>query len=145
MALRAGVQTGVALDPMYGEALSTALAVHLLREYGTSALGPKRHPGGLPREKLVRAVEYISGSTGHRANCFRDCSGSLPESLSLYQALQRVYRPVALPVCRRGQSEKSEGTFNHRQVHHQRSCTSCRFRRSEPSYSSFQETFRLTS
>jgi len=59
MALRAGVRTGAACEPMYGEALSTALAVHLLREYGTSALGPKRHSGGLPREKLVRAVEYI--------------------------------------------------------------------------------------
>src|SRR6202012_1691926 len=59
MALRAGVRTGAASEPMYGEALSTALAVHLLREYGTSALGPKRHSGGLPREKLVRAVEYI--------------------------------------------------------------------------------------
>jgi AraC family transcriptional regulator len=39
MALRAGVQTGDALDRMYGEALSTALAVHLLREY--SAAEPK--------------------------------------------------------------------------------------------------------
>jgi AraC family transcriptional regulator len=34
LALRAGVQSGAALDGMYGEALSTALAVHLLREYG---------------------------------------------------------------------------------------------------------------
>src|SRR5258708_38231331 len=59
MALRAGVQAGAALDRMYGEALSTALAVHLLREYGAAGLGPKRQYGGLPREKLVRAVEYI--------------------------------------------------------------------------------------
>jgi AraC family transcriptional regulator len=59
MALRAGVQTGAALDRMYGEALSTALTVHLLREYGAAVLGPKRQYGGLPREKLVRAVEYI--------------------------------------------------------------------------------------
>ena len=59
MALRAGVQTGAALDRMYGEALSTALAVHLLREYGAAVLGPKRQYGGLTREKLVRAVEYI--------------------------------------------------------------------------------------
>ena len=59
MALRAGVQTGAALDRMYGEALSTALAVHLLREYGAAVLGPKRQYGGLPREKLVRALEYI--------------------------------------------------------------------------------------
>jgi AraC family transcriptional regulator len=60
MALRAGIQSGDALDRMYGEALSTALAVHLLREYGAPVLGPKRqYGGGLPREKLVRAVEYI--------------------------------------------------------------------------------------
>jgi AraC family transcriptional regulator len=59
MALLAGVRNGAACDPMYGEALSTALAVHLLREYGAAVLGPKRHSGGLPREKLVRAVEYI--------------------------------------------------------------------------------------
>ena len=59
MALRAGIQTGDALDRMYGEAISTALAAHLLREYGAAVLGPKRPYGGLPREKLVRAVEYI--------------------------------------------------------------------------------------
>jgi AraC family transcriptional regulator len=59
MALRAGVQTGDAIDGMYGEGLSTALAVHLLREYGATVLGPKRQYGGLTRAKLVRAVEYI--------------------------------------------------------------------------------------
>jgi AraC family transcriptional regulator len=59
MALRAGVQTGAAVDRMYGEALSTALAVHLLREYSAAVLGPKKQDGGLPREKLVRAIEYI--------------------------------------------------------------------------------------
>ena len=59
MALRAGVQTGAALDRMYGEALSTALAVHLLREYGAAAPGPKRQYGRLPREKLLRAIEYV--------------------------------------------------------------------------------------
>jgi AraC family transcriptional regulator len=59
LALRAGIQNGDALDRMYGEALSTALAVHLIREYGAAVLGPKRKCGGLPREKLVRAVEYI--------------------------------------------------------------------------------------
>jgi AraC family transcriptional regulator len=59
LALRAGIQSGDALHRMFGEALSTALAVHLLREYGAAVLKPKRQPSGLPREKLVRAVEYI--------------------------------------------------------------------------------------
>jgi AraC family transcriptional regulator len=59
MALRAGVQSGAALDRMYGEGLSTALAAHLLREYGATVLRPKSQYGGLTRAKLVRAVEYI--------------------------------------------------------------------------------------
>jgi len=59
LALQAGVQSGAALDRLYGEALSTALAVYLLREYGAAVVGPKRQYGGLSREKLVRAVAYI--------------------------------------------------------------------------------------
>jgi len=59
MALRAGVQSGDAHDRMYGEGLSTALAAHLLREYGAAPIRPKRQNGGLPRAKLVRAIEYI--------------------------------------------------------------------------------------
>jgi len=59
MALRAGVQSGAALDRMYGEALSTALAVHLLCEYGVAVLRPKRQYGRLPPKKLARAVQYI--------------------------------------------------------------------------------------
>jgi len=59
MALRAGVQSGAALDRMYGEGLSTALAAHLLREYGAAVLRPKRQYGRLPCQKLARAVEYI--------------------------------------------------------------------------------------
>jgi AraC family transcriptional regulator len=64
MALRAGVQTGDAFDHMYGEGLSRALAAHLLREYGAAVLRLKRQYGGLPREKLVRAVEYIQDQLG---------------------------------------------------------------------------------
>src|SRR5262249_9034650 len=46
-------------DRMYGEALSTALAVHLLRKYGSVSTGPQRAHGGLSREKLTRVLEYI--------------------------------------------------------------------------------------
>jgi AraC family transcriptional regulator len=95
MALRAGVQSGDALDRIYGEALSTALAVHLLREYGAAMLRPKRQYGGLPREKLVRAVEHIqdqlntdltvsgiaqavSMSPDHFTRLFKESSGQSP-------------------------------------------------------------------
>jgi len=60
MALQAGIQTGDSVDRMYGEALSTALAVHLLRKYGAAVPGAKNRYGGLPREKLVRVIELLS-------------------------------------------------------------------------------------
>lgn len=59
MALRDGLRGGRGGDAMYGEALSTALAVHLLREYGGIAVRPERAHAGLSREKLMCAIEYI--------------------------------------------------------------------------------------
>ena len=46
------------LSHMYAEALSTALAVHLLREYGAAVLGPKRQYGGC-RAKSWRALSNM--------------------------------------------------------------------------------------
>ena len=59
MALRASVQARRASDRMYGEAMSTALAVHLLREYGGIGAKLQQAHRGLSREKLMRAIEYI--------------------------------------------------------------------------------------
>jgi len=59
LALLGGMQDWHAGDMLYGESLSTALAIHLLREYGGTAVRPQGAPRGLPREKLVRAIEYI--------------------------------------------------------------------------------------
>ena len=95
LALRAGIQTGDALDRMYGEAFSTALAVHLLREYGAVMLVPKARYGGLTRAKLVRAVEYIQAqldagltvsgiahavgmSRNHFTKLFKESTGQTP-------------------------------------------------------------------
>ena len=59
MALRDGLQAGRADDAMYGESLSLTLAVHLLRRYAAVPAGLQRLRGGLSREKLMLAVEYI--------------------------------------------------------------------------------------
>ena len=53
LALLGGMQDWHAGDMLYGESLSTALAIHLLREYGGTAVRPQGAPRGLPREKLV--------------------------------------------------------------------------------------------
>jgi len=59
MALRDGLRFGRADDAMYGESLSLALAVHLLRRYAAVPAGLQRLRGGLSEEKLMLAVEYI--------------------------------------------------------------------------------------
>ena len=59
LALRAGIHASRACDWMYGESLATALAVHLLREYGAVAVEPRTALGGLSPAKLRRAIEYI--------------------------------------------------------------------------------------
>jgi AraC family transcriptional regulator len=124
LALRAGVQSGDALDRMYGEALSTALAVHLLREYGTAVLEPKRPYGGLPREKLVRAVEYIqdqlnadltvcgiaqavSMSADHFAKLFKESTGQSP------------YRYVIEARVRKAKELLTTGNFTISEAAHQ--------------------------
>src|SRR6516162_4968027 len=59
MALRDGLRVGRAEDAMYGESLSLALAVHLLRKYAAVPADLQRLRGGLSQEKLKLAVEYI--------------------------------------------------------------------------------------
>jgi AraC family transcriptional regulator len=64
MALREEAQAARPSEPLFGEALATALAVHLLREYAGSTRGLDKldraaYPAGLPRTKLLRAIDYI--------------------------------------------------------------------------------------
>jgi AraC family transcriptional regulator len=131
--LRAGIQTGDALDRMYGEALSTALAVHLLREYGAAVLGSRSQYGRLPREKLMRAVEYIQDQ--------------LDTDLTVSGIAQAVYM-TPYHFTRLFEESTGKSPYQYvvearvrRQVHHQRSCTPCRFRRSEPRH--FKRVFGL--
>ena len=59
MALRAGVQSGAALDRMYGEALSTALAVHLL--------GDQEKTGAIPTSHRMSPASLVAEATASRA------------------------------------------------------------------------------
>ena len=59
MALRAAARSACAVDPMYAEALSTAVAGYVLREYGGSPIDTTPSGKGLSQEKLNRAIEYI--------------------------------------------------------------------------------------
>ena len=59
LAIQNGIRFGDASDRLYSEALSTALGVHLLREYGNVKLNPSESPSGLSRERLQLAFHYI--------------------------------------------------------------------------------------
>jgi AraC family transcriptional regulator len=59
LALRAGIQALPASDAIYGESLATALAVHVLREYGRVGVAVQPGHRGLSREKLMIATSYI--------------------------------------------------------------------------------------
>jgi AraC family transcriptional regulator len=59
LALRAGLQALPTSDAIYGESLATALAVHVLREYGRVGVAVQPAHSGLSREKLMIATSYI--------------------------------------------------------------------------------------
>src|SRR5260221_516894 len=73
LALRAEVQTGDAGDRMYAEALSTALAVRLLRGYGAGRPKLKRRDWWPAREKPVRSVGYIPDPLDAHVTVFGSC------------------------------------------------------------------------
>ena len=64
LALREGVRTHAAADPLYREALTSALTLHLLREYTTAKPKLKQAGSRLTRQMLLRAVEYIQDQLG---------------------------------------------------------------------------------
>jgi AraC family transcriptional regulator len=59
LAMQNGIRNGDMTDLLYCEALSTALAFHLLREYGGVRVPGNHPPGRLSRDKLDRAVAYV--------------------------------------------------------------------------------------
>jgi AraC family transcriptional regulator len=64
LALREGIRTYAAADPLYRGALSSALTLHLLREYTTAKPKLKQAGHRLTRQMLLRAVEYIQDQLG---------------------------------------------------------------------------------
>ena len=116
LALRAGVQSGDALDRMYGEGLATALAVHVLGEYGAAVLEPKRRYGRLPREKLVRAVDYIQDqlNTDLTVSAIAQAVGMSPDNFTrLFKEStgQSPYRYVVEARVRKARELLATGKF----------------------------------
>jgi AraC family transcriptional regulator len=59
LALKVELEAGCPSGRLYGEAMGTALAVHLLKTYTTSKLTSFQSEDGLPERKLTQVLEYI--------------------------------------------------------------------------------------
>jgi AraC family transcriptional regulator len=92
---------------LYGEALGAALAVHLLRHYGTYSSVPVIHKGGLASRPLKRVIEYINEhlqdelslvelsriaklSPHHFATAFKASTGISPHSYVIERRIDRA-------------------------------------------------------
>jgi AraC family transcriptional regulator len=64
-ALQAELQAGAPNGRVYGEALATALAVHLLQEYSSRPQSVRDFGSGLPESALRRLADYV-GDNLHR-------------------------------------------------------------------------------
>lgn len=59
LALKDELEAGCPSGRLYGEAMGTAIAVHLLKSYTTIKANLSEYEDGLPQHKLVQVVEYI--------------------------------------------------------------------------------------
>lgn len=59
LALKVDLEAGCPAGRLYGEAMGTALAVHLLKTYTTLQSTPFQSEHGLPQHKLTQVLEYI--------------------------------------------------------------------------------------
>ncbi len=59
LALKVELEAGCPSGRLYGEAMGTALAVHLLKTYTTQKLTTFQFEHGLPQHKLTQVLEYI--------------------------------------------------------------------------------------
>jgi AraC family transcriptional regulator len=92
---------------LYGESLGAALAVHILRHYGTSPRAPAIHKGGLASRPLKRVIEYINEhlqdelslvelsriaklSPHHFATGFKASTGISPHSYVIERRISRA-------------------------------------------------------
>lgn len=60
LAMLAEMEVGGTGGRVYGDALATALATHLLRNHGTSSQAVPNHRGGLPKSTLRRVTDFVN-------------------------------------------------------------------------------------
>jgi len=106
LALKVELEAGCPSGRLYGEAMGTALAVHLLKTYTTLQSTPFQSEDGLPQHKLTQVLEYIQAhldqdirltdlaaltgvSQYHFCRLFKRSLGATPHQYVLQQRIER--------------------------------------------------------
>jgi AraC family transcriptional regulator len=123
LALQEELAAGCPGGRLYGEALATALAVHLLQHYAVCPPQLRSYRGGLPQARLRRVLEYIQAHLDHKlsltalasiaqmspyyfSRLFKQSTGLSPHQYLLRQRVERAKHLLADP--RRGIAEVSD-------------------------------------
>ncbi|XGV94810.1 MAG: helix-turn-helix domain-containing protein [Leptolyngbya sp. BL-A-14] len=107
LALKAELEAGCPSGQLYGEAMGTALAVHLLKHYSTLKQPITVYEDGLPQHKLNEVLDYIQTyldrdiklmelaelvdmSQYHFCRLFKQSTGVPPHQFVLQQRIERA-------------------------------------------------------
>lgn len=107
LALKADLESQKPGGNLYAEAIASALAAHLLRNYATQAHRPTRYLGGLAPRHVQRVTDYINDrlhqelsleelaaliplSSYHFCRCFKQSTGLTPHQYVIRQRVERA-------------------------------------------------------
>lgn len=120
------MKTGWLLGALYGDLLSMALSVSLIRKYGEISSYPARYKGGLSRVNLNRVLSYIEDNLGvdigldelaglsglsryHFARSFKESTGESPYQYLLKRRIERAKHLLLSPRARVAEVGKQVG------------------------------------
>jgi AraC family transcriptional regulator len=96
-ALQLEAAAGQAASRLYGESLAAALAVHLAKEYSPGARTLVEPSGGLTRQQLRTAMDYLHAHLGENIH-LEDLSGAV--GISPFHFSRRFRRSTGVPPHR---------------------------------------------
>ena len=114
--MAADLADGSPAGPVYGESLTNALGVYLLKRYAVRPFTPVAYKGGLPGYRLKQVLDYIAASLDGKIGLpqlsaiagmsphyflelFKQSTGRTPHTYVLHQRIERAKQRLRDPAC----------------------------------------------